>query len=142
MTPLHCATEKGHIDIVKFIISDIKSKNPFHKDEHINPTSSFENSPLHLAAKYGFIDIVKYFCENLTSAHVVSYYGTTPLHLASANGHVDVVQCLLNHLGMVSNIVSKVTIFGHKQKALPRKNLNNLQLLVHIVHIYVIRSLS
>ena len=49
-TPLHEAAEKGHIDVVKYIVANINEKNPSDK---------WGNTPRKLAISNSYFDIAK-----------------------------------------------------------------------------------
>lgn len=54
-TALHYAATKGHLDIVKFLVS---------KDADIDPDSPNNTTPLMMAARYGHIHVVKFLLDN------------------------------------------------------------------------------
>ena len=92
MTPLHCAANSGHFDIVKFLTLE----------KHCNPT--FRNSdgatPIHGAAQQGHFDILKFFITDQNcSPNIPGQYGRTPLHYAAANGHLHIVKYLIDEQG-------------------------------------------
>ena len=51
-TPLHCAAEKGHMNIVKFLTLE----------KHCDPMcrGSDQDTPLHMAARYDHIEVVEF----------------------------------------------------------------------------------
>ncbi|KAJ3538230.1 hypothetical protein NM208_g6000 [Fusarium decemcellulare] len=86
MTPLHWASAYGHLDAVKFLISDA------NKDEH----EMRKWTALHLAAWNGHADIVRFLVlEVRADIEKQDARGRRPLHLAAEAGHLDVVKCLV-----------------------------------------------
>lgn len=73
LTPLHVASQHGHVEAVK----DMKTKNP---------------SPLWLACLYNHLEVVKALLE--AGADMESD-DCTPLFIACASGHVEVVKALM-----------------------------------------------
>ncbi|XP_015911611.2 uncharacterized protein [Parasteatoda tepidariorum] len=121
-TLLHIAAEYGHLDIVKFLISENAS---------LRAVNSFNSKPIHLAAREGHLHIVEYFiqcdktllrergCANMNVLHyaaqagqtdVVKYFikkgininesgdnGARPIHLAAMFGFEEVLRVLLSN---------------------------------------------
>ena len=50
-TPLHIASSKGHIEIIKLLMT-----NP---NLEINPKNTVEETPLYKAAKFGYNEVIK-----------------------------------------------------------------------------------
>ena len=88
--PLHYASEKGHLDVVQYLVDT----------HHCDPLCQYEEeqtTPLHLASRYGHLDVVRYF----TTVHhcnpiVKDTFHDTPLHLAALKGKLDVVKFFIN----------------------------------------------
>ncbi|CAK9253192.1 unnamed protein product, partial [Sphagnum jensenii] len=53
-TPLHRAAEKGHLDVVKYLVE---------KGADVKAANKYGYTPLHWAASSGKLDIVKYLVE-------------------------------------------------------------------------------
>ncbi|XP_015921097.2 uncharacterized protein [Parasteatoda tepidariorum] len=121
-TLLHIAAECGHLDIVKFLISENAS---------LRAVNGFSSKPIHLAAREGQLHIVKYFiqcdqtllrehgCANMNVLHYAAQAGQTdivkylikkgininesgdngvrPIHLAAMFGFEEVIRVLLSN---------------------------------------------
>lgn len=86
-TPLHCAAQYGHSQVVRLLLEELT--DPTMRN------NKFE-TPLDLAALYGRLEVVKLLLSahpNLLSCNTKKH---TPLHLASRNGHLSVVEVLLD----------------------------------------------
>jgi hypothetical protein len=85
-TALHCASEDGHADVVKYLISigcNIHARNK-HK-----------GTPLLLAAEKGHLDIVKALVEAGADVNAINKHDTTALVYAISHRFLPVVQYLL-----------------------------------------------
>jgi ankyrin repeat protein len=82
-TPLHEATQTGHIDAVRLLLA-------YGAD--VRACRSYQITPLHWA---GNVDIARLLLDAGASLNAVDRVGKTPLHDAVIAGHSDVVQYLL-----------------------------------------------
>jgi ankyrin repeat protein len=78
---IRTAAENGHLDIVKFLISE-------GVDVH-----SDKDYPLRYSARYGHFDVVKLLIENGADIHSKN---NRALQQACNNGHLSIVQYLMN----------------------------------------------
>ncbi len=72
-TPLHCAVEGGHREIVQILLdkgADLQAKN------------DFGNTPLHEASYRGDIELVKFLVSKGADLKAKAVDGKTPLELA------------------------------------------------------------
>jgi len=74
-TPLHCAAEKGHVGIIKLLLSAGANINSTHCD--------FNATPLHTAVWFDKSDCVKTLKEHGTKLDIPNSFGSIPLHLAT-----------------------------------------------------------
>ena len=93
-TPLHKASRKGHLDVVKFLIEN---------GANVNAQTTFGGNmvPLHWASGKGHLNVVKLLVENGANvdAQTTSKYkgNMTPLHWASEGGHLNVAKFLIKN---------------------------------------------
>ncbi|KAL4579384.1 hypothetical protein LXL04_015527 [Taraxacum kok-saghyz] len=88
-TPLHIASLRGHLDIVKIIVS----KKPILAMS----LDSLRRTALHLASAEGHVEIVRELLK-VMNPDAWSFHdqdGRTPLHLASMNEQLDVIKVLI-----------------------------------------------
>ena len=87
---MSAAAEEGHIEIVKFLASQV---------EHPNEPDGNGWTPIQIAANFGHTYVVEYmsfFAENPNAPGPGGYW--TPLKLAKDNGHHEVVKKMLQIL--------------------------------------------
>ena len=88
-TPLHSAANKGHLDVVKYLVQRIQNKNPK------SGIQWYERTPLHQAAWNGHLNVVRYLLEIVPQdKDLKSSSGKTPSDYAEENGHTDIVEFL------------------------------------------------
>lgn len=89
-TPLHYASQKGHIDIVRMLLA--------RPDVDINAENHRKETPLHLAAREGWFEVVKELSLETSGrlrATEEDKYDRTALQLAVENRHKDIQKLLL-----------------------------------------------
>ena len=101
---LRWAAFYGHLEVVKYLVS---KENDIHADDE---------KTLRLAAYNGRLDIVKYLVEEC-GADVHAYYDDGALRWAVNNGHLDVVKYLKSYI--VSQFTKKHI---DKQKRIEKSN--------------------
>ena len=74
MTPLHGACKKGHLPIVKYLISKGANINAKAKNH-------MEYTPLHFAASHQHPEIVKYLVSIGADKKAKNEYGTIPYNM-------------------------------------------------------------
>eukprot|EP00941_MAST-03F_sp_MAST-3F-sp1_P003458 g3458.t1 len=87
-TALHYSSEKGHIEVVKAIVSHPKFTN-------INQVSQYGHTALHLASRGGYTEVAKVILSH--PKFQANENGDTALHCASMEGHIKIVNVLLSH---------------------------------------------
>lgn len=85
-TPLICAAENGHREIVEFLLTN---------KADISATSANGWTALHAAAYFGHKDVVEVLLSHKAKINAKDLDGNTPLHLASGGRHKDIVELLL-----------------------------------------------
>ena len=89
-TPLHLATEGGHLEAVRIMLANGVSPNDENK-------SGF--TPIHLAAKCGHADVFDLFARTGVSLkQPSSKIGMTALHIAAYYGEEDIARELFKHI--------------------------------------------
>ena len=120
-TPLHSASFKGHLPVVRYLlrhgvdanVRDSGKDTPLllaswegHRDivqcllEHgavVDSRDQFDYTPLALAASYGHVNVVRMLLEHHANVDARNKFQQSPLILAAQNGNVDIVQVLLEH---------------------------------------------
>lgn len=119
ITPIFTATNSGHLEMVKFLIHDLKC-NPMTLNDsgdsllhqacfmrHLSIVkylieiqglnsarrNKLNKTPLHFACSGGSISVVKYLIETVgCEVEIFDNAGSTPLHNACRNGHSVIVQ--------------------------------------------------
>merc|ERR1712216_161945 len=89
--PLHWACVKGHLEIVKVLLT---AMTPMMQDT-VNSPNKEGMTPLHFAANTGQVEIAEYLCNHKANVDKQDKNGNTPLHLACANLHLNVVDLLV-----------------------------------------------
>ncbi|WAR05193.1 SECG-like protein [Mya arenaria] len=98
---LHIATEKGDIEMVKYLLSKVRrreEKLQFIKQETVIDIQGQRPrlfSCLHLAAFYGFSDLIRLYLDEKIDVNHVNSKKDTALLWASRWGHIDTVRLLL-----------------------------------------------
>ncbi|KAG0569217.1 hypothetical protein KC19_6G074200 [Ceratodon purpureus] len=93
MSPLHVATAKGEVEVVKLIMNkgdpvELSSRDDLHR------------TPLHLAAYNDHAEVVKMILSKLEEGHVdvnaPAMFGITPLHLSIMRRSLSVAEVLIS----------------------------------------------
>lgn len=87
-TPLHCATDAGHLDIAKYLVE---------RGANIEAKDSQGRTSLHWTAKSNRLDVVKYLLRLGANIDSKDNNGWTPLHWAADSGALSVVEYLSGH---------------------------------------------
>jgi len=95
-TPLYWASTKGHVDVVRHLLSV--------KDIQVNQARDDGVTALFMASQKGHVDVVRLLlgAEGI-EVNQADNDGTTALYMASQNGHVNVVRLLLGAEGVEVN---------------------------------------
>ena len=86
-TALHKASENGHLEVVKYLVSNGANVNV--KDKH-------DLTPIHDGARWGFLEVVKFLSQNGADLDSKAVFDWTPMHCAarSGPGYLEVVKFL------------------------------------------------
>ena len=87
-TLLHYASEGGHVDIIKYLLTQ----------QHYDPKSTNKMGilPTHVACLHGHLNVVKYFVTKLScDLTIQDNDGKTLLHYASEGGHLNIIEYLV-----------------------------------------------
>ena len=87
-TPLHLASEKGYVTVVKILID---------KRADVDIKDKWGRNPLHYASKIGHLDIVKILIDRGVDINVKDKWDRTALHYVSERGHLDTVKLLVEY---------------------------------------------
>ena len=128
-TPLYVASREGHVDIVRYLVSEqgcstaCQNKfgdTPLHvacRKRHLavvkaltsgqdckaacNCQNKDGDTPLHVACYWGHVDIVRYLVseQGCSTACQNKWNGDTPLHVACSWGDVDIMRYLVSEQG-------------------------------------------
>ncbi|XP_078339606.1 uncharacterized protein LOC144627217 [Crassostrea virginica] len=85
-TPIHAASEGGHVDVVDLLIKCGADCNQSYKDGR---------TPIQKASMAGHVDIVDLLIKSGAHCNQSDKDGRTPIHEASWGGHVGVVDLLI-----------------------------------------------
>ena len=86
-TPICLAASRGHLEVLKVLISIMDNPN-----EAVNSEGW---TPIHHAARYGKVEAVKLLMTTTKSPNAPNKDGTTPIHLAARHGHLEVLKLLI-----------------------------------------------
>lgn len=102
-TPLHIASLNSHLNIVKYLVTNLKA-NPLCKDKE-------QWTPLHYACQEGNISVVRVLVNEMSKHMPIedilnerTAQGGTPLHIVSELGHLDIVKYFVSELNCDPNI--------------------------------------
>ena len=90
MTPLHYASQKGHIEIVQQLV-DTYHCNPLSKDEN-------DFTPLEYASTNGEVNLVKYLTTAVPCSPEWWVHCKCSLYLAAQEGHLELVKYFIEEL--------------------------------------------
>ena len=93
MTPLHFASDNGHLPVVQFLMES---------GADVNDRDRWGQTPVHFASGKGHLPIVQHLMEHGADIHDRNVLEMTPLHIASKQGHLSIVQHLVEHGADVS----------------------------------------
>ena len=90
-TPLHCATWKGHVETVAFLLTAGANVNAENDNEHWGTT------PLHAAAHANQVAIAKLLLEHGADVNAKDMNGQTPMHHTTFHKARAVAKLLEGH---------------------------------------------
>lgn len=98
--PLHLAAERGHTDMVRFLLSDM---SPTQREDMLNAKCNYGHTALHRAAWGGSAKIVALLLLEGIDPSVKDNNQDTALHLAVEKGFKPVVDLLIRKSGVSVN---------------------------------------
>ena len=93
-TPLYVASREGHVDIVRYLVSEQGCSTACQ--------NKFGDTPLHVACRKRHLAMVKALTSGQdckAARNCQNKDGATPLHVACRKGHVDIVRYLVSEQG-------------------------------------------
>ena len=87
-TPLHVASQEGHVDICRYLLD--------HGAE-VNSRRSDGLTPLHVSCKTGHVEVTRLLLSRGADVAAVDKQLFTPLHYAAVTEHSDCVAALLKY---------------------------------------------
>eukprot|EP00057_Strongylocentrotus_purpuratus_P011789 XP_011666263.1 PREDICTED: ankyrin-1-like [Strongylocentrotus purpuratus] len=116
-TPLHIASENGHLQTVEWLT---------HHGAKVNVIDANLQTSVHLCSKIGHLHEIKLLVNEGADIKIGDKDGFTALHIASFEGHLDIVKYLVEkgaqldkcHLEVVEYILYKGAGIGIGDKAL------------------------
>lgn len=87
-SPLHFATQYGHIETAEILLRAGISRDARTK---------VDRTPLHVAAQEGHVDIVELLITHAADIDAKDMLKMTPLHWATEKGHLSVIESLVRH---------------------------------------------
>lgn len=92
-TALHFAAEKGHVDIVRFLLDS---------GAEVNATTAGGNTALVFAAQNGHNDVGKLLLQKGAKVDIRNKYAMTPLFFAADRGNVEMAAMLIAYGGDIN----------------------------------------
>ncbi|KAM5339277.1 LOW QUALITY PROTEIN: ankyrin repeat and death domain-containing protein 1A [Glossophaga mutica] len=89
LTLLHCAAQKGHVQVLAFIMEDLE-------DVALDRADKLGRTAFHRAAEHGQLDALDFLVGSGCDHSVKDKEGNTALHLAAGRGHLSVLQRLVD----------------------------------------------
>nr|XP_054757110.1 serine/threonine-protein phosphatase 6 regulatory ankyrin repeat subunit A-like [Lytechinus pictus] len=133
-TPLGKAAFLGHIEVIKYLISegaDVNKEdnggevNQNPGDQHalllkddpleVNKADNEGRTALHIAVQHGYINVVKFLLTSGARSDTEDIRGQTPLHQSITLGHRDIAGLLIDKLNAKNDsaAIHLAVIHGH-----------------------------
>ena len=112
-TPLHYASDGGHLETIHYLVQNGALKEPVDVDG---------DSPLHWACFAGHAEVVDFFLEDECNIDLKNIKGFTPLNYAAARQHMEVVDLLLDSGAKIEvdtdagrSLLHDAAVMGHER---------------------------
>lgn len=94
-SPLHLASQYGHLNLVRVFISHGTNVRVFlGRGSNVRALNRSQESPLHLAAHYGHTEIAASLITAGADQDATDSWGNSPVYIATLRGHSKVVELL------------------------------------------------
>ncbi|GFY69155.1 hypothetical protein TNIN_21401 [Trichonephila inaurata madagascariensis] len=120
LTPLHIAAEKGHTELVNYLLDHNSNVHTESDEKHV---------PLHLASANGNVDIVTALLSKGAKVNAETIDGRTPLIFAAEMNRVTAAGTLIRH-GANINVADKTTRYTPLMLSAKNKNCEMAELLL------------
>jgi ankyrin repeat protein len=114
MTPLAITSLKGHVDVVKLLLS--------YRSEDLNKPAKDGFTPLMFATWLGHVEIMEFLIEKGANIEQSNNFGATALHMAAQQGQCQAIKILLKFSPLIEAKTNKgltplyiATIKGHSE---------------------------
>ena len=87
LTPLHCASREGKVEVMRTLLSS---------DADVNATNPDGGTSLHAASHWGKVNAVKFLLQK-NAMFTENADGFSAMYYACKNGHVDVMEALIGN---------------------------------------------
>ena len=111
-TPIHMASENGHLKIVKFFVQN---------GHDSSPECAKRMTPIHLAAYYNRLEVLKYLVPLVKNPFSKTIRGLNALDIAEQKGNIEVINYLRS-------------VYGDKKKIKQQENNSDENLMFLLIY--------
>jgi ankyrin repeat protein len=110
-TPLHAASEQGHMDIVQFLVKDSKAK--------VNVLNKQGTTPLYHAVTANKKQVVAFLLKHGADVNLGKKGGWKPLHSACRKVGADIVRLLVEYNAEIDEANEEVKVRDAQRRNTP-----------------------